>query len=144
LIECELARESAKTMVWQGHDYMLKQQDLVTAMQKSEIEQCYHQVAVTICDSPILLGSIYAPHYPDCYHQFLRWGFDQYNNLNFLIKRTKPFNPNVRLHSEKQSNNVYFHLKELLDSEEIPYIDVTSTDLEKITKIVVDHLEKSA
>ena len=140
-INCEMAREVAKRKVWQGDHESLKDQDYISALQRRELEILLGQVDVVISDSPLLLGCIYSPsHYPDSFKQFTKWSFDQYNNLNFLVKRTKPYNPKGRNHNELESDQIHLELEKLLNGFNLPYHEVVSDSLQEASLIVRNKL----
>ena len=140
-INCEMAREVAKRKVWAGDQESLKDQDYISALQRRELELLIGQVDVVISDSPLLLACIYnPPYYPDSFREFTKWSFDQYNNLNFLVKRTNPYNPRGRNHNEQESNEIHEQMIALLDEFQLPYHSVVSDSLDEVSQIVRQHL----
>lgn len=138
-INCEMAREVAKPLVWNGHEKVLEDQDYVTACQRQIIEQLKDKVDVVICDSPLLLGMIYAPdHYPDSFKDFTLWTFNQYTNLNFFVNRNKPFDPSGRRHTEEESISADKKIKDILNENSIPYFDVLTNGLDTVVQMVVN------
>lgn len=143
LIRSEMAREIAKVLVWDGRHKMLQQQGLVTALQKQEIDIVHDHVNVVICDSPILLGSIYAPkHYPQSYHDFLLWQHNQYDNINIVVNRNKPFDPNGRMHNEEEAADAHLEIIQLLNKNGFAYFETTSDGLEEVTAYVVEQIRR--
>ena len=144
-INCEMAREIAKQKVWSGQHSALLDQDYITALQRREIDMVVNQVDVVICDSPLLLGSIYAPDsYPSCFHEFTHWTYDQYWNLNILVNRTKPYDPRGRNQNEQQSLELHIKIKNLLDTNNIKYYETTSNGLENVSQLVRKTLDEKS
>lgn len=140
-VNCEMAREVAKQKVWSGQLKSLEDQDYITALQRQEIAVLVGQVDVVICDSPLLLGCIYAPsNYPQCFQDFTRWTWDQYNNLNFFVERTKPFDPAGRKHGEQESAAIGASILQLLQDYAVPYHVIQSDSVGTATEIVLEHL----
>lgn len=136
-----MAREIAKQKVWTGQLKSLQDQDYITALQRQEITVLVDQVDVVICDSPLLLGCIYAPaDYPPSFHEFTKWTWDQFDNLNFYVERTKPFDPNGRKHNELESLAIGNNILNLLEKYMIPYHVIQSDSVDTATEIVLQHL----
>lgn len=142
LIRSEMAREVAKVLVWDGRHKMLQNQSLVTALQKQEIDIVHDHVDVVVCDSPILLGSIYAPkNYPQSYHDFLFWQYQQYDNINIVVNRNKPFDPNGRMHNEQEAADAHKEIIQLLTKYGLMWFETTSDGLDEVTEYVVEQVK---
>ena len=63
--------------------------------------------------------------------------FNSYKNLNYLVYRTKPYNPKGRLQSEEEADALKQPMMELLKNRKISY-SVVNGDLLGYTKIVRD------
>lgn len=61
--------------------------------------------------------------------------FNYYDNINYLLLRTKPYNPMGRHQSEEESNALKEPMVNLLSSRNIPYVEVNG-DEEGYQKIV--------
>ena len=98
---------------------------------------------MVICDSPLLLGCIYAPaDYPPSFYEFTKWTWDQYNNLNFYVERTKPFDPAGRKHDEQESAAIGASILQLLQDHAVPYHMVSSSSVDAVTEIVLAALSQ--
>lgn len=87
------------------------------------------QVEAIITDSPILLGLMYynEPNekIKNAFETFLIESFKQQNNINFFIERKKKYNSSGRNQTENEAKEIDYRVKNLLDSNNIPYYTVT-------------------
>lgn len=141
-INVELAGEYAKDLVWSGRQRTLEDQIYVFGKQHHRIQRLQQDCDVIIADSPILLGLAYAADYPQCFKDTVYWAFNQYNNINFLLKRTKPYNHKGRNQNEFESDQKQEEIIDLLLESRISF-DVTTGDeqgLDYITLIVMNKI----
>lgn len=90
------------------------------------MSRCRDKVDVIITDSPLPL-SIFYNHDEVLGEDFNRTVmnvFNSYNNINFLLLRTKPYNPNGRMQTEAESDALKKPMINLLNEREIPYTEV--------------------
>lgn len=90
-INCELAREYAKDVVWEGRTHLLENQLYIFAKQAKRIKDLDGKVDFIITDSPILLSLAYGEGEPDSFKQLVRDVHNSYNNVNVYVKRDKPY-----------------------------------------------------
>jgi hypothetical protein len=116
-IDTELAGEYAKDVVWGKRFEDLKYQFYITSKQAYRIEKLIGQVEYIICDSPVLLGCIYAPkdYFPN-YKPFLWDIHKSHDSLNFFLKRGEgPYNPNGRTQTEEEAKALDGKIKDVFD-----------------------------
>lgn len=138
-VNAELAGEYAKDLTWAGRQSTLKDQIYVFGKQHHRLHRLRADCDLVIADSPILLGLAYVPpEYPVCFHQTVDWAFNQYDNINFLVKRTKPYNPKGRNQTEAESDRKQDEIVRLLERHSVDYTTVTGDEigLENILSIV--------
>lgn len=100
----ELVHEYAKQMVWEERQNILTDQLYLTAKQNRCLERLRNKIDFVITDSPLLLGRIYAsPDYYTAYKTLLLQLWHSYDNVNFFLKRLKPYVPLGRNQSECQA-----------------------------------------
>ncbi len=135
----ELTGEFAKDLTWSKRYHTLADQIYVFGKQHHRVFRLKDDCDIIISDSPILLGLAYASEYPQCFKDTVHWAFDQYNNINFVIKRVKPYNPKGRNQSAEQSDQKHIEIVNLLHSFDVPYIEVNGDEegLKTITSEVV-------
>ena len=122
-VNAELTSEFAKELTWSKRQSTLEDQIYVFAKQHHKLFYLKDQVDVIIVDAPLLLGLVYGESYPECFHNLVNWSFDQYNNLNFLLKRTKAFNPAGRNQTEEESDALKRKIIAMLIKEDRVYFE---------------------
>lgn len=119
----ELVTEYAKDKVWEHNDTVFSNQVYILGKQSYRVSRVAGQVDVIITDSPILLSTIYNPD-PEIQNELEALTvkmFNQYNNLNIVLKRTFPYQKEGRMHSEEQSSEIYQKIIECLNQNGIGY-----------------------
>lgn len=119
----ELVTEYAKDKVWEHNDTVFSNQVYILGKQSYRVSRVAGQVDVIITDSPILLSAIYNPD-PEIQNELEALTvkmFNQYNNLNIVLKRTFPYQKEGRMHSEEQSSEIYQKIIECLNQNRIGY-----------------------
>ena len=125
----ELVTEWIKGKVWEEHHTIFEDQLYITAKQNRMLHRLVNKVDYIVTDSPLLLGILYTPKdYYTYYFDLVKQIFNGYNNINFLIKRTKPYNPIGRNQSEQESDAIHDKLVELLNSCGINYITINGNE----------------
>jgi hypothetical protein len=148
-IESELASEFAKDLVWSQDLRTLKNQIYVFANQFERIDRLIGKVDVVVTDSPLLLSTMFKNHrifeYPfinDTFDKLVLQVNNIYNNLNYFIKRTVPFNPVGRIEKsvEEAIENDNKIKKVLLDNS-ISFKSITNSE-ENIQYVMDDIMRK--
>ena len=119
----ELVTEYAKDKVWEHNDTVFSNQVYILGKQSYRVSRVAGQVDVIITDSPLLLSAIYNPD-PEIQNELEALTvkmFNQYNNLNIVLKRTFPYQKEGRMHSEEQSSEIYQKIIECLNQNGIGY-----------------------
>lgn len=119
----ELVTEYAKDKVWEHNDTVFSNQVYILGKQSYRVSRVAGQVDVIITDSPILLSAIYNPD-PEIQNELEALTvkmFNQYNNLNIVLKRTFPYQKEGRIHSEEQSSEIYYKIIGCLNQNGIGY-----------------------
>lgn len=123
-VNAELTGEYAKDLTWAKRHHTLLDQIYVFGKQHHRVWRLKDDCNVIISDSPILMALAYAPDYPDCFKETVKWTFDQYDNLNFLVRRVKPYNPKGRSQTEEESNEKHLEIRRLLFDWNVDFFDV--------------------
>lgn len=141
-INTELVTEFAKDKVWENSTEVLNNQPYVFGEQSLRISRCCDKVDVVITDSPLLLSILYneEKRISDSLNRFVFDVFKLYNNKNYLIYRTKDFNPIGRLQNKDESDVIHNNIKDLLSNNNIVYecVDGTINGYEKIINDVLN------
>jgi hypothetical protein len=89
-VDCEYVSEFAKDLVWENREKSLKNQIYIFSKQYHKLWRVNGIVDVIITDSPLLLSLIYANETAaEKFKEMVIEEFLSFNNLNYLLKRTK-------------------------------------------------------
>lgn len=144
-IDAEYVSEYAKDKVWEQDDEVFKCQFYVTGKQAFRISRVNSKVDVIITDSPILQGITYAgPSRPGLKEAILE-EHKIYNNLNILIKRVKPYNPNGRMQTLDEAKKIDKEIEALLKAsapESYTAINGTKEGYDTLVSMILSYLKK--
>jgi hypothetical protein len=121
----ELVTEFAKQLVWQERHATFSDQLYILAKQNHKLNVLRGKVEFAVTDSPLLLSNIYAPkEYIGGFDVLVSNTFDSYDNLNFFIRRVKPYNPVGRNQDEAGAKDIDVVIKNYLDIRGIRYLEI--------------------
>lgn len=124
-VNCEMAPEYAKEVVWEKTENLLKNQVYVFGQQHQRICRLISQVDVIITDSPLLLSIIYDPSKDKNLRELILGEFNKLNNKNYFILRKKKYNPSGRIQQTvEEAQNIDHRIKELLQDYSIPFREI--------------------
>ena len=141
-INAELITEFAKDKVWENNEKVFKNQLYLFGKQSFRISRVQDEVDVIVTDSPLLLSILYnqTPILGENFNQLVYDVFNSYNNINYLIRRTKPYNPSGRMQTEEESNALAQPMVDLLTNWNVPYSNI-SGDIDGYDQIVNEILQ---
>lgn len=124
-INAELVTEFAKDKVWEENAEVFKNQAYLFGKQSYRISRCKDKVDVIVTDSPLPLSIFYNKDesLTENFNKSVMDVFNSYNNLNFLLLRTKPYNPIGRHQTEEESDALKQPMVNLLTSRGIDYTE---------------------
>lgn len=142
-INAELVTEFAKDKVWENNEEVFKNQAYVFGKQSFKMSRCKNKVDVIITDSPLPLSIFYNKDkvLTENFNLTVMDVFNSYNNMNYLLLRTKPYNPVGRLQTEAESDALKQPMIDLLQSRNIIYTEKNG-DIEGYDQIVEDVLQR--
>lgn len=119
-INAELVTEFAKDKVWEESKGVFNDQLYIFAKQHFRISRVGDKVDVIITDAPLLLSSYYGRlNHDKCsgkeFDELVKKISGEYDTMDVFIDRVKPYNPNGRLQTEKQSDNISAELEKFLN-----------------------------
>lgn len=134
--QVESVTEYAKDVVWDQAPNKFSDQLYITAKQNRRLWRLQDQVDWIVSDSPLLLGIEYAPpeYFPNFYRKLLFEVWDHYENRNFLLERTTPYDPVGRNQNETEAKEIDISIRKMLDKHKIKYTSLPSND-ETVSKI---------
>lgn len=142
-INAELVTEFAKDKVWENNTEVFKNQAYLFGKQSYRMSRCKDKVDVIVTDSPLPLSIFYNnnPSLTENFNKSIMDIFNSYNNVNYFLLRTKPYNPAGRYQSEKESDMLKQPMITMLKKYNIDYIEIKG-EIEGYDWIVNDLLNK--
>jgi hypothetical protein len=136
-INAELVTEFAKDKVWEDNTEAFKNQAYLFGKQSYRLSRCRDKVECIVTDSPLPLSIFYNndPSLTENFNKSVMDVFNSYHNINYLLLRTKPYNPIGRHQTEEESDQLKAPMVSLLKDRNIPYIEATG-DIEGYQQII--------
>lgn len=136
-INAELITEFAKDKVWENNEEVFKNQAYLFGKQSYKISRCKDKVECIITDSPLPLSIFYNNDevLGEDFNKTVLNVFNSYDNLNYLLTRTKPYNPAGRHQTEEESDQLKAPMVSLLNDRNIPYTEITG-DVDGYQKVI--------
>lgn len=123
-VNCEMALEYAKEVVWEDAESILGNQIYVFGQQHRRVFRLLNKVDVVITDSPLLLSIIYDAESNKNLRNLVLNEWYKCNNLTYLLGRKKKYNRSGRLQNEKEAKVIDTRVKDLLRGYAIPFKEV--------------------
>ena len=118
----ELIQEYAKELVWKGLNPSAHTQE-IEFIQNSREQNLIGQVDYIITDSPLALTNFYT-------NKFTSTKLQKYSRsskeLNFFVKRTKPYISVGRVQTEQECDQISTELEKFLKNLQIDYFSIDS------------------
>lgn len=126
-INVELVTEFAKDKVYEDNMSVFENQAYIFGKQSFKMSRCRNKVDYIVTDSPLLLSAFYNtdPVLGDSFNEVVNNVFNSYENINFYVERSKPYNSSGRLQTEQESNKMMLPLKNMLDHFGVEYQTVS-------------------
>jgi len=118
-INCEIASEFAKDLVWEEAYKTFDDQLYVFANQYHRIYRLKDKVEIILTDSPLLFGIIYDNIYSVAYQHLVFECFYKFTNLNLFLERKDVYQPEGRMQKESEAKKIDDDIKKLLDANAI-------------------------
>lgn len=151
-IDSEMCTEFAKELIWEKRDETFKDELYIFAKQNHRLSCCNGKVNVIITDRPLIMSVVFNEYYGNplntnwnkAYNNMVVETYKQYNNLNFYLKRVKPYNTNGRNETFEQAKEFDNHFLNYLIDNNIDYIpiDADETAAKIIGKIIAQKLQQ--
>lgn len=141
-VNAELITEFAKDKVWENNEEVFKNQAYLFGKQSFKMSRCRDKVECIVTDSPLPLSIFYNKDevLGEDFNKTVMNVFNSYNNVNYLLIRTKPYNPVGRHQNEEESNALKAPMVSLLNNREISYTEVTG-DIDGYNQIIEEVLK---
>ena len=143
-LNVELVQEVVKTWCYTGQKVTKYDQYYLFGAEIYQQSQLFNSVDFIISDSSPLLATFYNYYYndrdcslnPACQEFYRKVKEDNIQVLNFLLPRKKKYITKGRYQSESESDRISVLLREWLQQEEYPYVDLDCPDRDRVDKIV--------
>jgi len=123
-INCEMAPEYAKEKVWEGSLNILDNQIYIFGKQYHTINRLIGKVEVIVTDSPLFLSLVYGECVGIEFRDLVLKTIANFNNLNFLVERSKPYNSAGRVQDEAKARDLDRRIRDFLGFAGIPFISI--------------------
>ena len=141
-INCEMALEYAKDKVYEESFKTMDDQLYIFGKQYHRMWRLKNLVDVIITDSPLLLSIYYNKTKSNYFEDLIVEQYNKFNNMLYILKRDNiEFKQEGRIQNEEESKHIDMEVKNILDRNNISYIEISTLDaIEKITEDVVNKL----
>lgn len=129
-VNAELITEFAKDKTWEENMAALDNQAYIFGKQSYRMSRCRDKVDVLITDSPLFLSVLYNHDevLGEDFNKVVLNVFNSYDNINFFVRRTKPYNPIGRNQTEAEAAKLSAELEFKLDKVGLDYIEMNGED----------------
>ena len=126
-VDAEYVSEVAKDKVWEENKEALSNQAYMFGSQYYRISRVLGKVDVIVTDSPLLLTFIYNKdeRLGNAFNAVALNVATSFNTLEVLLERTKKYNPNGRMQTEEESDEITNNIKGILDRFRGNYLKAT-------------------
>ncbi|RWI06804.1 MAG: hypothetical protein EOQ89_03480 [Mesorhizobium sp.] len=137
---CELVTEFAKDLTWEGRMNTLSNQLYILAKQEARLARLEGKVDYVVTDSPLLLGLVYVNERfrKAWFHNAVRGAFDLYDNVLFLLERTKPYQPVGRNQTAQEAVLLDHFIADMLKAEGHPFTRIVAD--ESASRTIYQHV----
>lgn len=144
-VECELTGEYAKDKTWDDHQTVLRNQPYVFGKQLHRIWRLQNKVDIIVCDSPILLSTIYDSDDSDLFELYVLEQYKKYNNINFVLERkfyNEGYQENGRNQTMQEAIEIDNDVENLLDKHNLSYTKICESNSKKMVNKILEILKE--
>lgn len=120
-INCELATEFVKDLVWEERHKAISNQVYIFAKQQHRIARLLGEVDVIVTDSPLLLTLVYGKPEDAALKNLALVEHNKLWTFNCFIKRNKEYNPKGRWQTYAEARDLDRSIADMLDRNKVPY-----------------------
>lgn len=119
----ELVTEFAKDLTYEKNFITLSNQFAVSGQQDHRLRRLDGHVDYVITDSPLPIGVFYASGvYKAQWFTLAIWGaYETYDNVDFFIRRTKPYAMFGRTQTEEEANQIAVDMETFMINNSLDY-----------------------
>jgi adenylate kinase family enzyme len=121
-LNVELITEFAKDKVYEETKEVWNNQQYLFGKQSFRLSRLNEKVDVVVTDAPLFLSAFYnqSEILGEMFNQTVKNVFNSYQNMNYFLRRFKPYNPKGRFQTEEESDKLALNLEEFLTKYQIP------------------------
>ena len=127
-LNVEIAPEYVKPKLFEENTYVFKDQLYCFAKQHKKLRELNGKVDFIITDSPLLMSLIYNSTEVPLFNELVLQYYNQYDNMNFLLKRNHVYHTEGRMQTEQESDEVGENLENYLKQYNIDYKTLPSNE----------------
>lgn len=133
--DCEMVTEFMKDLIWERRGETFKDELYIFAKQNHRLFRVNGKVDIIVTDRPILLTNAYNQDNKELCDLCLKT-FNEYNNLNILLKRQVEYQPNGRNQTEEEAIEIDNITRHVLESNGIDYYVFINNDIKDIMNTI--------
>lgn len=141
-VDCEMVPEYAKEIVWEESFKKFDSQIYIFGKQFHRLKRLKGKVDVVITDAPLLNFHLFTETLPEeeryAMETLINSTYLQFNNLDFLLKRTKPYNPNGRTQNEEEAKMMDKRLYDMLAGKGLNFTWIDAIKKETVRGILAE------
>lgn len=127
-LNVELANEYVKAKLFEDNTYVFKDQLYCFAKQQKKLRELNGKVDFIITDAPLLMSLIYNQTEVPLFNDLVVQYYNEYDNMNFLLKRNHTYHTEGRKQTEHESDIVGEQLENYLKEYKIDYKTLPSNE----------------
>lgn len=140
-INIELVREEAKNWAYENRKIQHYHQFELLTTQFIHHARLYEKVDIIVTDSPLILSPIYEERYFNTTYtsRILNIMNEYYKDvivLNFILNRSKPYNPSGRFESEDAAKFMDIYIKDYLRNNNICFYELDGDYSNQLNNII--------
>ena len=140
-INCEMATEYVKDLVWEESFKKISNQLYILGKQHNRLFHLNHKVQIIITDSPLLNSIVYYTGHNPHFKDLVLWEFNQMNNINYYFTRKFEYHQEGRYQDEAGAHEKDRQFHELLSLNDIPFQEITP-GIDSVDFLVEDILKR--
>lgn len=141
-VNCEMALEWVKDMIWEESTKVIENQFFVFGQQQHRLKRLKGKVNFIVTDAPILNSLIYDAKGDKDFEKIIIKTHNEVENINFFVKRPTKYENLGRIHSNSEALELDKLITVMLieQGEQFNFVECTKEGVSKILDILEPHL----
>lgn len=137
-VNCEMATEYVKDIVWEESFKKMENQIYIFGKQHARVNRLLGKVDIIVTDSPLLNSIVYDINKNPYLRDLVLYEFKNLNTLNFYVRRKFDYRPDGRVQDLAQAKEVDNSYLNLIKENDIQFHEIESGDV----KTIINTLKK--